>query len=110
MNILVTGATGFVGSHVARLLAERGDCVRALIRRTSRTDNLASLDVEPYYGDLQQPDTLRPAMEGCELVYHIAADYRLWSRDSAELYRNNVDGTRNVLEAAKNAGVHKVVY
>src|SRR5438067_13572932 len=105
VKVLVTGATGFVGSHVARQLVERGDCVRALVRRTSRIDNLAALDCEPMYGDLQDLDSLRPAAKSCDLVFHVAADYRLWSRDPRELYRSNVDGTHNVLRAAREAGV-----
>ena len=91
MKTLVTGATGFVGSHVARQLVERGDTVRALVRRSSRIDNLASLDVEPVYGDLQDPDTLLQAVKGVGRVFHVAADYRLWSRDPQELYRSNVE-------------------
>jgi dihydroflavonol-4-reductase len=109
-RVLVTGATGFVGSHVARLLVERGDSVRALVRRTSRIDNLASLDCEPVYGDLQDADSLKQAVAGCEQVFHVAADYRLWARDPRELYRSNVCGTLNLLKAARAAGVQMVVY
>src|SRR5437016_5047043 len=105
MRVLVTGATGFVGSHVARLLVERGDTVRALVRRSSRIDNLANLDVEPATGDLQDPESLRKALCGCEALFHVAADYRLWSRDPRELYRSNVEGTSNILSAALEAGV-----
>ncbi len=110
MRVLVTGGTGFVGSHVARLLVERGDSVRALIRRTSRIDNLAALDCEPVYGDLQDAESLRQAAKGCGCVFHVAADYRLWSRDPRELYRSNVEGTLNLLRAAKEADVKRVVY
>lgn len=110
MRALVTGATGFVGSHVARALAERGACVRALVRRSSRIDNLADLDCEPVYGDLTDADSLARAVQGCDAVFHVAADYRLWSRDPRELYRANVDGTVNMLRAAASAGVQRVVY
>jgi dihydroflavonol-4-reductase len=104
---LVTGASGFLGWHVARLLAERGHRVRALCRPTSQ---LRELDVERVAGDLRDPDSLGRAVVGCELVFHVAADYRLWSKDPAELYSSNVEGTRNVLDAAARAGVERVVY
>jgi dihydroflavonol-4-reductase len=104
---LVTGASGFLGWHVAHLLAERGHRVRALCRPTSQ---LRELDVERVAGDLRDPDSLRRAVESCELVFHVAADYRLWSKDPAELYSSNVEGTRNVLDAAARAGVERVVY
>ncbi len=105
---LVTGATGFVGWHVARKLLERGRPVRVLVRDENR---LRELDgVEVYPGDLRDPGSVARAVAGCEVVYHIAADYRLWTRDADEMYRTNVDGTRNVLEAARKAGVDRVVY
>ena len=104
---LVTGASGFLGWHVARLLRERGYPVRALVRPTSR---VADLDVETVTGDLRDPSSLEPAVAGCSVVFHVAADYRLWAKDPAELYRSNVDGTRNVLAAAQAAGVERVVY
>ncbi len=110
MRVLVTGATGFIGSHVAALLAERGDDVRVLVRRTSRVDNLAQIACEPVLGDLTDPASLVQAVEGCEQVYHVAADYRLWSPDPRLLYRSNVEGTLNVLRAAKDAGVGRVIY
>lgn len=110
MRTLVTGATGFVGSHVARQLVERGDTVRVLVRRSSKVDNLASLDVEPFYGDLQDPESLAQAVKGCERVFHVAADYRLWSRDPRDLYRSNVDGTLNLLRAAKSENVERFIY
>ncbi|HOK44766.1 MAG TPA: NAD-dependent epimerase/dehydratase family protein [Bryobacteraceae bacterium] len=105
--VLVTGATGFVGWHVARVLLERGCCVRALVRPSSR---VRELDVETVTGDLRDPDSLKSAVDGCGLVFHVAADYRLWAKDPSEMYRSNVDGTRNLLEAARAAGVEKVVY
>jgi dihydroflavonol-4-reductase len=104
---LVTGASGFLGWHVAHALAERGYQVRALCRPASQ---LRELDVERVEGDLRDPDSLRRAVEGCELVFHVAADYRLWSKHPADLYASNVDGTRNVLEAAVRAKVERVVY
>jgi dihydroflavonol-4-reductase len=110
MPTLITGATGFIGSRVARLLAERGEGVRAMVRAASRRENLAGLDLELVEGDLKDPGSLRRAVEGCETVYHVAADYRLWARDPGELERTNVGGTRNLLEACRAAGVRKVVY
>jgi dihydroflavonol-4-reductase len=104
---LVTGASGFLGWHVARVLLERGYPVRALVRPGSHVD---SLDVEPVTGDLRDAASLRRAVSGCGLVFHVAADYRLWARDPAELYRSNVEGTRNLLEAARQAGAERVVY
>ena len=105
--VLVTGASGFLGWHVARLLLERGDKVRALVRPSSRVEELP---VERAEGDLRDPDSLARAVAGCGIVYHVAADYRLWAKDPGELYRSNVDGTRNLLEAARRAGVERVVY
>jgi len=104
---LVTGASGFIGWHVARLLTERGYKVRALVRSSSK---LRELEVEPVTGDLRDAESLNRAVAGCELVFHVAADYRLWTRDSNELYRSNVEGTRNVLEAARRHGIERVVY
>src|ERR1022692_4554152 len=104
---LVTGASGFLGWHVARVLLERGHRVRALVRPGSHVD---SLDVEPITGDLRDADSLARAAAGCGLVFHVAADYRLWAKDPRDLYRSNVDGTRNLLDAARHAGVERVVY
>jgi dihydroflavonol-4-reductase len=109
-RVLVTGATGFIGSHVARKLVERGDNVRVLVRRSSRIDNLEGLDVEPVYGDLREPESLTAALCGCDALFHVAADYRLWSRNPQELYDSNVGGVRNIFCAAKHAGVEKIVY
>ena len=104
---LVTGATGFLGWHVAQKLLERGHSVRALVRDVKR---LKELDVEAVTGDLRDAASLERAVAGCGLVFHVAADYRLWAKDSSELYRSNVDGTRNLLSAARSAGVERVVY
>ncbi|MDQ2840967.1 MAG: NAD-dependent epimerase/dehydratase family protein [Acidobacteriota bacterium] len=104
---LVTGASGFIGWHVARLLSERGHKVRALCRPSSR---IRELDIERVTGDLRDPASLAHAVKGCEYVFHLAADYRLWARDPAEMYQSNVEGTRNVLEAAEHAGVRRIVY
>jgi dihydroflavonol-4-reductase len=104
---LVTGASGFIGWHVARLLTERGQKVRALVRPTSR---LRELEVEPVVGDLRDAGSLDRAVGGCERVFHVAADYRLWARHPQELYRSNVEGTRNLLEAARKHGVERFVY
>ncbi len=105
--VLVTGASGFVGWQVARLLVERGYRVRALARPLS---TIPELDVERATGDLRDPASLEKAVAGCGVVFHVAADYRLWSKDPAEMYRSNVDGTRNILSAAKRAGVERFVY
>jgi len=105
--VLVTGASGFVGWHVARLLIERGHKVKALVRNNSRVPDL---EVELVTGDLRDPASLETAASGCGVVYHVAADYRLWSKHPEELYQSNVDGTRNMLAAAEAAGVERVVY
>lgn len=110
MKAFVTGATGFVGSHVARALAEQGAELRLLMRPTSRTDNITDLRAEVALGDLRDPDSLRNTMTGCEFVFHVAADYRIWVRDPHEMYRANVEGTRAVIAAARLSGVHRVVY
>ncbi|HET6911846.1 MAG TPA: hopanoid-associated sugar epimerase [Rhodanobacteraceae bacterium] len=108
--MLVTGATGFVGSAVVRTLLEAGQRVRALVRATSRLDNLRGLDVETVTGDLCAPDTLEAAVQGCSGVFHVAADYRMWVRRPSELYATNVRGSRNLLLAAARAGVQRIVY
>ena len=105
---LVTGATGFVGWHVARHLVEAGRRVRVLVRDPARVRELDNVEV--VQGDLEDPAAVRQAVDGCEALCHVAADYRLWVRNPAEMYRSNVDGTRNVLEAACRAGVERIVY
>lgn len=110
MKVLVTGATGFVGGHVARLLAARGADLRVLVRSTSALENLEGLAAERIIGDLRDAASLRAAVRGCRTVFHVAADYRLWARSPQEFYRSNVDGTANLLDAAAEAGVERIVY
>ena len=104
---LVTGATGFLGWHVARLLVERGHRVRALSRQDGP---VPGLDVETVRGDLRDSESLERAVRGCRFLFHVAADYRLWVRDPHDMYRSNVEGTRQLLYSARAAGVEKVVY
>ncbi|HZD95343.1 MAG TPA: NAD-dependent epimerase/dehydratase family protein, partial [Candidatus Sulfotelmatobacter sp.] len=94
MKAFITGATGFVGSHVARALAAAGADLRLLVRSSSRMDNIADLRGDVAVGDLREPASLKKAMSGCESVFHVAADYRLWVRDPDQMYRANVEGTR----------------
>ena len=105
---LITGATGFIGWHVARKLLDRGHGVRALVRNPSRLRELEG--AEPVCGDLRDRDSLARAVEGCGVVFHLAADYRLWTREPEEMFRSNVDGTRSLLETACNAGVERFIY
>ncbi|HVB35160.1 MAG TPA: hopanoid-associated sugar epimerase [Patescibacteria group bacterium] len=107
---LVSGATGFVGSHLVRHLVERGAPVRALARASSRRDLLAGLPVEFVTGDLRDRESLDRACRNVGCVFHVAADYRLWAADPSELYQSNVAGTRNLIEAARRAGVERFVY
>ena len=109
MKLFLTGATGFVGSHVAKFADESGAKLRVLARATSRTDHLPqSADV--VLGDLRDPAGFAEALRGCEALIHVAADYRLWVPDPAEMYKANVDGTRELLRLARLAGVSRVVY
>src|SRR5690242_9877860 len=108
--VLVTGATGFVGAAVARALIASGRRVRTLCRPGSDRRNLAGLDVEIVEGSLEDSASLATAVSGCGALYHVAADYRLWVRDPAAMYRANVDGTRALMSAALAAGVERVVY
>jgi len=110
LKAFVTGATGFLGSHVARVLAEEGADLRLLVRPTSDLRNLDGLKADRVTGDLRDPASIEKALAGCDVVFHVAADYRLWVRDPAEMYRSNVEGTRAVLEAARKQGVRRVVY
>ena len=110
MRVFITGATGFVGAHVARSYAAEGASLRLLTRKSSRLDGLAGLDAETVVGDLRDPASLRSALEGCDALVHVAADYRLWVRDPKEMYASNVDGTRELLKLAREVGVQRVVY
>ena len=110
MKTFLTGATGFLGSHVARVLSEQGANLRLLVRPTSNLKNLEGLNAETVAGDLREAASLEKAIAGCEAVFHVAADYRLWVRDPAEMYRSNVEGTRAILEAARKNNVRCVVY
>ncbi len=110
MLAFVTGATGFLGSHVARILAEQGADLRLLVRPTSNLRNIEGLTAKTVTGDLRDSASIEKAISGCEAVFHVAADYRLWVRDPAEMYRSNVEGTRAILEAARKNGVRCVVY
>ena len=108
--VLLTGASGFVGSAVARALRAAGFPVRALVRGTSPTAHLADLDLEFVRGDLRDPASLRPAFSGVRYLFHVAADYRLWARDPSELARTNIEGTRLLMQEAMLARVERVVY
>jgi dihydroflavonol-4-reductase len=110
MLALVTGATGFVGNHVARVLAGQGADLRVLVRSSSDLRNIEDLMAERMIGDLRDPASLKPAMSGCDAVFHVAADYRLWVTDPDEMYRSNVEGTRAILKTARESGVRRVVY
>ena len=110
MTILVTGATGFVGSAVVRTLLARGEVVRVLVRRPGDLGQVAGLPVEAVAGDLEDPASLAPAVEGCTALFHVAAAYHLFAPDPAVLYRTNVDGTRALVRAAGAAGVRRIVY
>jgi dihydroflavonol-4-reductase len=110
MKALVTGATGFVGAAVARALGAAGWQVRVLVRSGSDRGNLQQLAAEVVEGDLTDLGSLERALAGCEGLFHVAADYRLGARDPEPLYRTNVEGTRNILNAARTAGVARIVY
>ena len=110
MTTLVTGAAGFLGSHVTRQLVARGDEVRVLLRASSTNRAIADLSLEYVTGDLRDPASLDRAMKGVKRVFHVAADYRLWARRTREIYDSNVGGTKNLLEAAKRAGVEQLIY
>jgi dihydroflavonol-4-reductase len=110
MLAFVTGATGFLGSHVARVLAEQGAELRLLVRPTSDLRNLDGLNADRVAGDLRDSASIEKALSGCDVVFHVAADYRLWVLDPEQMYRSNVEGTRCLLEAARKQGVRRVVY
>jgi len=110
MTTLVTGAAGFLGSHLTRQLVARGDEVRVLLRASSTNRAIADLSLEYVTGDLRDRASLDRAMKGVKRVFHVAADYRLWAKRSSEIYDSNVGGTKNLLEAAKRAGVEQLIY
>src|SRR5712692_6454878 len=110
MKTLVTGATGFIGSHLARLLVEQGAHVRALVRPTSRLDAIDGLPLELVRGDLRDAASVASAIQGVDRVFHVAADYRLWARNPQDIYESNVIGTRNLLEACRSSQVARFVY
>jgi dihydroflavonol-4-reductase len=110
MKVFLTGATGFVGSHVAREVASQGAQLRLLVRPSSNLRNLEGLHAETIVGDLLQPESLRTVIRGCDALMHVAADYRLWVPDPKAMYAANVDGTRALLRLAREEGVRRVVY
>jgi dihydroflavonol-4-reductase len=110
MKTFVTGATGFIGASIVRELLQDGREVRVLVRSTSNLANLKGLDVEMWPGDLLDSTGIQKGLKGCDVLYHSAADYRLWTRNPDDMYRTNVGGTSSVLEAAMNSGVSRVVY
>jgi dihydroflavonol-4-reductase len=110
MKVFLTGSTGFVGSHVARAYAAAGAELRLLTRSTSKLAAIEGMASEMVVGDLRQAESLRTALRGCEVLVHVAADYRLWVRDPQEMYAANVDGTRELLRMAREEGIAKVVY
>ena len=110
MLVFVTGATGFLGSHVARVLQEQGASLRLLVRPSSDLRNVADLNAERVIGDLRDVTTFEKALAGCDALFHVAADYRLWVKDPEQMYRSNVEGTRGLIEAARKQGVRRIVY
>src|ERR1035441_10277413 len=110
MKVFLTGSTGFVGSHVARAYAAEGAELCLLTRSTSKLAAIEGMASEIVVGDLRQPEALRTALRGCEVLVHVAADYRLWVRNPQEMYAANVDGTRELLRMAREEGIAKVVY
>jgi dihydroflavonol-4-reductase len=110
MKVFLTGATGFVGSHVARAYAQQGAELRVLTRSSSNLASLEGINANIVVGDLRTPESLRSALTGCDALVHVAADYRLWVPDPADMYKSNVDGTRDLLRIAREVGVPRVVY
>ena len=109
MKAFLTGASGFVGGNLVRLLLKQGYQVKTLVRTSSSLANLHGLDVEIVYGDLNDPDLSR-LMQDCQVLFHVAACYSLWQRDRQNLWQSNVLGTRNILQSAQKAGIERVVY
>ncbi len=110
MKTLVTGASGFIGSRLVKRLLQTGAQVKVLVRKESNLENLQGLSIELAYGDLRDYETLRSALEGCDALFHVAADYRLWVPNPDQLYKTNVEGTVNIMRASLEEGVKRVVY
>src|SRR6202451_2335087 len=110
MKVFLTGATGFVGHHVAKALAGGRADLRLFVRDTGHLRTLERIRGDPVVGDLADPEPIKDALEGCDAVVHVAADYRLWIPDPAAMYRANVDGTRELLRLAREARVQRFVY
>jgi dihydroflavonol-4-reductase len=110
VKAFVTGATGFIGFHVAKLLKEKGFEVCAFVRDSSDTSDLKALDIEMISGDIRDLSSLQRALKGCQQLYHLAADYRIWVKDPKTMYEINVQGTRNVMDASLQTKIEKVVY
>lgn len=110
MTTLVTGAAGFLGSHVTRQLVAAGETVRVLVRASSSNRAIADLPLEYVTGDLRDQSSLQRAMQGVQKVFHVAADYRLWAKNPQDIYDSNVGGTKNLLSAAKQAGIDRLIY
>ena len=110
MFSLVTGANGFIGSHLTRFLIAQGERVRVLVRPQSDRRLLQGLPVEFACADLRDPSSLSAPLQGVQRVYHVAADYRLWARNPQDIYDSNVAGTRNLLAAARQAGIDRFIY
>src|SRR6266704_721368 len=104
MKVFLTGATGFVGHHVALALAAQGADLRMLVRKSSNLGNLEGIPGETHTGDLASPESIKGGLANCDAVVHVAADYRLWIRDPQSMYRANVDGTRELLRMARESG------
>ena len=110
MTTLVTGAAGFLGSHIARQLVASGETVRVLVRASSSNRAIADLPLEYVTGDLRDQASLQRAMQGVQKIFHVAADYRLWAKNPQDIYDSNVGGTKNLLAAAKQAGIERLIY
>ena len=109
MRVLLTGATGFIGSAILRQLIRRGDTVRTLVRSTSDQRNLRDIDCEVFCGDINDLDSIKTAISDCQVLFHVAADYRLWAPNPDEITKTNVLGTQNIVNAARTANIEKII-